>query len=316
MSPILEAMQLVKHFPVKGGRIHAVNGVSLRQERGETIGIVGESGCGKSTLARTVLRLIEPTSGDLRFDGEDLLALSPRALRQRRRDMQIIFQDPFASLDPRVRVGVSIAEPLLIHRLGRRPERTRRVAELLDLVGLGAEAAERYPHEFSGGQRQRIGIARAIAAGPKLVIADEPVSALDVSIQSQILNLLVELRARLALSVLFISHDLAVIRYISDRVAVMYLGQLVEVGTAAAIYEQPAHPYTQALLSAIPQPDPARRRQRIVLEGDVPSPEQPPPGCAFHPRCPQAMDRCRTEPPAERNLGTDAAPHLVRCHLY
>jgi oligopeptide/dipeptide ABC transporter ATP-binding protein len=315
-DPILEAVRLVKHFPLKGGRIHAVNGVSLRQERGETIGIVGESGCGKSTLARTVLRLIEPTSGGLRFDGEDLMALGPRALRRRRRDMQIIFQDPYASLDPRVRVGVSIAEPLLIHRLGGRAERALRVAELLELVGLGAEAAERYPHEFSGGQRQRIGIARAIAAGPKLVIADEPVSALDVSIQSQILNLLVELRARLALSLLFISHDLAVIRYISDRVAVMYLGQLVEVGTAAAIYEQPAHPYTQALLSAIPQPDPERRRQRIVLEGDVPSPEDPPAGCPFHPRCPQAMDRCRTEPPLERDLGTAATPHRVRCHLY
>jgi oligopeptide/dipeptide ABC transporter ATP-binding protein len=315
-GPILEAARLVKHFPVKGGRIHAVNGVSLRQERGETIGIVGESGCGKSTLARTVLRLIEPTSGDLRFDGEDLMRLSPRALRRRRRDMQIIFQDPFASLDPRVRIGVSIAEPLLIHRLGSRSERGRRVAELLELVGLGAEAAERYPHEFSGGQRQRIGIARAIAAGPKLVIADEPVSALDVSIQSQILNLLVELRRHLALSLMFISHDLAVIRYISDRVAVMYLGQLVEVGTAAAIYEQPAHPYTRALLSAIPQPDPLRRSQRIVLEGDVPSPEDPPPGCPFHPRCPQAMDRCRTEPPLERDLGSAGSPHRVRCHLY
>ena len=315
-SPILEAARLVKHFPVKGGRIHAVNGVSLRQERGETIGIVGESGCGKSTLARTVLRLIEPTSGQLRFDGEDLLTLGPRALRRRRRDMQIIFQDPYASLDPRVRIGVSIAEPLIVHQLGSRAERARRVAELLELVGLGAEAAERYPHEFSGGQRQRVGIARAIAAGPKLVIADEPVSALDVSIQSQILNLLALLRGRLNLSVLFISHDLAVIRYISDRVAVMYLGQLVEVGTAAVIYEQPAHPYTQALLSAIPQPDPLRRSQRIVLEGDVPSPEDPPAGCPFHPRCPQAMDRCRSEIPLERDLGTDATPHRVRCHLY
>jgi oligopeptide/dipeptide ABC transporter ATP-binding protein len=315
-DPILEVRDMVKHFPVKGGRIYAVNGVSLSQARGETIGIVGESGCGKSTLARTVLRLIEPTSGQLWFDGEDLLRLSPRTLRRRRRDMQIIFQDPYASLDPRVRIGTSIEEPLLIHGFGNRADRGRRVAELLELVGLGAAAASRYPHEFSGGQRQRIGIARAIAAGPKLVIADEPVSALDVSIQSQILNLLVELRDRLTLSLLFISHDLAVIRYISERVAVMYLGQLVEVGDAATIYEQPAHPYTQALLSAIPQPDPERRRKRIVLAGDVPSPEHPPAGCPFHPRCPQAMGRCRTEVPLERNLGTPARPRLVRCHLY
>jgi peptide/nickel transport system ATP-binding protein/oligopeptide transport system ATP-binding protein len=315
-GPILEVHALVKDFPVKGGRIHAVNGVSFSQARGETIGIVGESGCGKSTLARTVLRLIEPTSGQLVFDGEDLLRLPPRALRRRRRDMQIVFQDPYASLDPRVRIGASIEEPLVIHRFGSRAERTRRVADLLEMVGLGAAAAARYPHEFSGGQRQRIGIARAIAAGPKLVIADEPVSALDVSIQSQILNLLVELRARLALSLLFISHDLGVIRYISERVAVMYLGQLVEVGGAATIYEEPAHPYTQALLSAIPQPDPERRRKRIVLGGDVPNPEDPPAGCPFHPRCPQAMDRCRSEVPLERNLGTAASPHLVRCHLY
>ena len=315
-DPILEVQDLVKHFPVQGGRIYAVNGVSFSQARGETIGIVGESGCGKSTLARTVLRLIEPSSGKLLFDGQDLLRLPPKALRRRRRDMQIIFQDPYASLDPRVRIGTSIEEPLLIHGFGRRAERVRRVAELLELVGLGADAAARYPHEFSGGQRQRIGIARAIAAGPKLVIADEPVSALDVSIQSQILNLLVELRDRLDLSLLFISHDLAVIRYISERVAVMYLGQLVEVGDAAAIFKEPAHPYTQALLSAIPQPDPERRRKRIVLVGDVPSPEHPPAGCPFHPRCPQAMERCRTEVPLERNLGTAGKPRLVRCHLY
>ncbi|MGH6919651.1 MAG: ABC transporter ATP-binding protein, partial [Geminicoccaceae bacterium] len=288
----------------------------FHQARGETIGIVGESGCGKSTLARTALRLIEPTSGQLLFDREDVLRLPPKALRRRRRDMQIIFQDPYASLDPRARIGTSIEEPLIIHGYGSRAERARRVALLLELVGLGAEAASRYPHEFSGGQRQRIGIARAIAAGPKLVIADEPVSALDVSIQSQILNLLVELRDRLALSLLFISHDLAVIRYISERVAVMYLGQLVEMGDAATIYEQPAHPYTQALLSAIPQPDPERRRKRIVLAGDVPSPEHPPAGCPFHPRCPQAMERCRSEIPLERNLGNDARPRLVRCHLY
>jgi oligopeptide/dipeptide ABC transporter ATP-binding protein len=313
---LLEVEELVKHFPVPGGgRVHALNGVSFRQARRETIGIVGESGCGKSTLARAVLRLIEPTSGRVRFEGIDLGALSARELRRRRRDLQIVFQDPYASLDPRMRIGALLEEPLLIHGLGDRAARRRRLAELLDLVGLPRDAAARYPHEFSGGQRQRVGIARALAVSPKLVIADEPVSALDVSIRSQILNLLVDLRERLALSYLFISHDLAVIRYISDRVAVMYLGQIVELGEARAIYERPLHPYTEALLSAVPQPDPERRRSRIVLRGDVPNPEQPPPGCPFHPRCPRAMAVCRTEPPKERDLG-DGAPHLVRCHLY
>jgi oligopeptide/dipeptide ABC transporter ATP-binding protein len=313
---LLEVEELVKHFPVPGGgRVHALNGVSFRQARRETIGIVGESGCGKSTLARAVLRLIEPTSGRVRFEGIDLGALSARELRRRRRDLQIVFQDPYASLDPRMRIGALLEEPLLIHGLGDRAARRRRLAELLDLVGLPRDAAARYPHEFSGGQRQRVGIARALAVSPKLVIADEPVSALDVSIRSQILNLLVDLRERLALSYLFISHDLAVIRYISDRVAVMYLGQIVELGEARAIYERPLHPYTEALLSAVPQPDPERRRSRIVLRGDVPNPEQPPPGCPFHPRCPRAMAVCRTEPPKVRDLG-DGAPHLVRCHLY
>ena len=313
---MLEVEKLVKHFPVPGGgRVHALNGVSFRQARRETIGIVGESGCGKSTLARAVLRLIEPTSGRVRFEGVELGALSARQLRSRRRDLQIVFQDPYASLDPRMRIGALLEEPLLIHGLGARAVRRRRVAELLDLVGLPRDAASRYPHEFSGGQRQRVGIARALAVSPKLVIADEPVSALDVSIRSQILNLLVDLRERLALSYLFISHDLAVIRYISDRVAVMYLGQIVELGEARAIYERPLHPYTQALLSAIPQPDPERRRGRIVLRGDVPNPEQPPTGCPFHPRCPRAMAVCRTEAPEERDL-SDGAPHLVRCHLY
>jgi len=315
-AALLEVEKLVKHFPVPGGgRVHALNGVSFRQARRETIGIVGESGCGKSTLARAVLRLIEPTSGRVRFEGVELGALSARQLRRRRRDLQIVFQDPYASLDPRMRIGALLEEPLLIHGLGARAVRRRRVAELLDLVGLPRDAASRYPHEFSGGQRQRVGIARALAVSPKLVIADEPVSALDVSIRSQILNLLVDLRERLALSYLFISHDLAVIRYISDRVAVMYLGQIVELGEARAIYERPLHPYTQALLSAIPQPDPERRRGRIVLRGDVPNPEQPPTGCPFHPRCPRAMAVCRTEAPEERDLG-DGAPHLVRCHLY
>jgi ABC-type oligopeptide transport system ATPase subunit len=277
--PLLAIEQLSKHFPVKGGgRVHALNGVSLVQQRGETIGIVGESGCGKSTLARAVLRLIEPSAGRVRFEGEDLGALSPRALRRRRRDMQIVFQDPYAALDPRFRIDATLEEPLVIHRQGGRRARREKVRELLALVGLPDDALARYPHEFSGGQRQRIGIARAIAVDPKLLVLDEPVSALDVSIQSQILKLLVELRERLSLSYLFISHDLAVIRYISERVAVMYLGQIVELGAAATIYESAAHPYTQALLSAIPQPDPERRRARIVLTGDVPNPEHPPPG--------------------------------------
>ena len=314
---LLEVEALHKHFPLKGGgRVHALNGVSLLQARGETIGIVGESGCGKSTLARAALRLIEPSGGRVRFEGEDLGQLSPRALRRRRRDMQIVFQDPYAALDPRVRIGATLEEPLIIHRLGGRHERRDKVRDLLALVGLPDDALARYPHEFSGGQRQRIGIARALAVDPKLVVLDEPVSALDVSIQSQILNLLAELRERLRLSYLFISHDLAVIRYISDRVAVMYLGQIVELGAAEAVYQMPAHPYTRALLSAIPQPDPARRRNRIVLTGDVPNPEHPPPGCPFHPRCPQAFERCRQEAPAERDVGSPGSPQLVRCHLY
>jgi oligopeptide/dipeptide ABC transporter ATP-binding protein len=316
-TDLLKVEDLVKHFPLKGGgRVHALNGVSLRQQPGETIGIVGESGCGKSTLARTIMHLIPPTSGRISFRGEDLGQLSGRELRARRRHMQIVFQDPYASLDPRMRIGHILEEPLLIHRLGGRPERRSRVAELLDMVGLPADASARYPHEFSGGQRQRIGIARAIAADPRLVIADEPVSALDVSIQSQILNLLVELRERLSLSYLFISHDLAVIRHISDSVLVMYLGHVVEQGDVTAIYQAPLHPYTEALLSAIPQPDPERERHRIVLGGDVPSPEHPPPGCPFHPRCPKAMEVCGREMPAVRDLGTADRPHRVRCHLF
>ena len=314
---LLTVENLTKHFPIKGGGvIHAVNGVNLSQRRGETIGIVGESGCGKSTLARLCLRLVEPTSGAIRFDGEDIGALPARALRTRRRDMQIIFQDPYASLDPRMSVGDIIREPLDIHGIGSRAERRAEVAQLLEKVGLPPDAARRYPHEFSGGQRQRIGIARAIALKPKLVVADEPVSALDLSIQSQVLNLLVALRAEMNLSYLFISHDLAVIRYISDRVAVMYLGRIVELADVDALYAEPAHPYTRALLSAIPQPDPERRRARTVLAGDLPNPESPPPGCPFHPRCPAAMDHCRSIEPAERNIGTPDRPHLVSCHLY
>ncbi len=316
-SPLLKIDDLTKHFPLKGGGvIRALNGVSLTQARGETIGIVGESGCGKSTLARVILRLTEPTAGGIAFEGQDLTALSPSAMRAQRRKMQMVFQDPFASLDPRFKISDAIEEPLIIHGLGNKRERKAKAAELLAMVGLGAEAASRYPHEFSGGQRQRIGIARALAVEPRLVIADEPVSALDVSIQSQILNLLVDLRDRFDLSFLFISHDLAVVRYISDRIAVMYLGKIVEFGDADVIYREAAHPYTEALISAIPEPTPGRKLQRIVLSGDIPNPESPPPGCPFHPRCPKAIAKCSTETPPEKDLGTEDSPHMVRCHLY
>jgi len=315
---LLELVDITKHFPAKDGRgtVKAVDGVSLTLGSGETLGIVGESGCGKSTLARLMLRLIEPTSGQVRFAGDDLLAAPSSVLRARRRDMQIVFQDPYASLDPRLSVGAIIAEPLEIHRFGDRGQRRRRVAELLSLVGLEPDAAARYPHEFSGGQRQRIGIARAIALEPKLVVLDEPVSALDVSIQSQILNLLMDLKARLGLSYVFISHDLAVVEHVSDRVAVMYLGRVVETTATAALYARPAHPYTQALMSAVPDPDPARRALRIVLQGDPPSPESPPPGCTFHTRCPRVIERCRSNVPLLRNIGPDGVPHYVSCHLY
>ena len=318
MTALLALQDVVKHFPVKGsGRVvHAVNGVSLDLLRGETLGIVGESGCGKSTLGRLALRLIEPDRGEVRFEGENLRALSAAALRAKRREMQIVFQDPYASLDPRQSVADILAEPLKIHARGNARSRRERVAELLRQVGLPADAARRYPHEFSGGQRQRIGIARAIALEPKLIVADEPVSALDVSIQSQILNLLLDLKRALGLSYIFISHDLAVVEYISDRVAVMYLGHIVETGAAADLYAAPAHPYTQALISAIPEPDPDRPRQRMVLGGDVPNPERPPTGCPFHPRCPKAMPICSAEMPPAKNLGTAERPHEVRCHLY
>jgi peptide/nickel transport system ATP-binding protein len=317
-APLLEVVDLVKHFPAKDGRgvTRAVDGVSLQLARGETLGIVGESGCGKSTLARLMLRLIEPSAGAVRFAGENLLALPARAMRERRRDMQIVFQDPYASLDPRLSIGSIIAEPLEIHGIGDRRQRRDRVAELLALVGLEPDAAMRYPHEFSGGQRQRIGIARAIALEPKLVVLDEPVSALDVSIQSQILNLLMEIKQRLQLSYVFISHDLAVVEHVCDRVAVMYLGRIVELADTADLYGRQSHPYTEALISAVPEPDPDRRRQRIVLSGDPPSPESPPPGCPFHPRCPKVMERCHSEVPAERDIGRDGRRHLVRCHLY
>jgi peptide/nickel transport system ATP-binding protein len=317
-TALLELDGVAKRFRTRDGKgvVVAVDGVSLAIRPGETLGIVGESGSGKSTLGRLMLRLIEPDEGTVRFAGEDLLALGPARLRQRRRDMQLIFQDPYASLDPRCTVGDSIAEPLVVHRVGDAASRRRKVADLLELVGLEPDAGSRYPHEFSGGQRQRIGIARAIALEPKLIVADEPVSALDVSIQSQVLNLLADLKARLGLSYVFISHDLAVVEHISDRVAVMYLGRIVELAEKRRLYDRPAHPYTEALISAIPEPDPERRRQRIILAGDVPNPEAPPPGCPFHPRCPKLLPRCQTERPATYRLADGATPHLVDCHLH
>lgn len=316
--PILDVRGLSKQFPGRGGEapVQAVRDVSLSLQRGETLGIVGESGCGKSTLARLIMRLIEPSAGEVRFDGTTLTELDAAALRASRRDLQLIFQDPYASLDPRFKVGSIIAEPLAIHRVGDRATRRRRVQELLETVGLEPDAAQRYPHEFSGGQRQRIGIARAIALSPKLLIADEPVSALDVSIQSQILNLLMDLREKLALTYIFISHDLAVVEHISDRVAVMYLGQIVETSDAETLFRAPGHPYTEALISAIPQPDPARRAARIVLTGDLPNPEDPPAGCPFHPRCPKALPHCAVEAPAEIEIGAPDQPHSTRCHLH
>ena len=318
MTGLLRVSGLKKHFPSRdgGGTVRAVDGVSLTVRRGETLGVVGESGCGKSTLGRTILRLIEPTEGEIVFDGVDLRGLGAKQLRARRRDMQIIFQDPYASLDPRLTVGSIIAEPLVIHGVGTRASRREMVAELLATTGLEADAASRYPHEFSGGQRQRIGIARAFALKPKLVIADEPVSSLDVSIQSQILNLLTELRRRFGLAYVFISHDLAVVEHMSDTVAVMYLGRLVETAAAGDLFARPSHPYTEALISSVPSADPERRRTRIVLAGEMPNPESPPPGCPFHPRCPKAMDACRTTPPVETDIGAEGRPHLVSCHLY
>jgi peptide/nickel transport system ATP-binding protein len=318
VTVLLEVRGLRTHFRARdgAGTVRAVDGVSFTLSAGETLGIVGESGCGKSTLARSILRLVEPTSGEITFAGEDVRALKARRLAALRRHMQIVFQDPYASLDPRQSVGAILAEPLEIHRIGTRAARRARVAELLGLVGLDAEAAGKFPHEFSGGQRQRIGIARAIALSPRLIVADEPVSALDVSIQSQILNLLVGLRGRLGLSYLFISHDLAVVEHISDWVLVMYLGRVVETGPVEAIYARPSHPYTQALIAAIPQAVPGRQGARIVPAGDVPDPEHPPPGCPFHPRCPKAMAACAREVPEERDVAGSAPGHRVSCHLY
>jgi len=319
VTELLRAEGLVKHYPLRAGllskrsgAVRAVDGVSFEVGRGETLGLVGESGCGKTTVARLVLCLEKPTAGRVSFEGIDWSTLSSKALRARRRELQIVFQDPMSSLNPRMTVGEILREPLAVHRVAAGAALDARVAELLEQVGIPASWRQRYPHEFSGGQRQRIGVARAIALGPKLVVCDEAVSALDVSVQAQVLNLLLELRERLGLAYLFISHDLSVVRHVSDRVAVMYLGQIVEQAPSAALFGAPAHPYTQALLSAIPVPDPRRRRERIVLHGDVPSPAKPPPGCRFHTRCPAVMPRCsREEPPAYR-VG---AGHEVRCFL-
>ncbi len=317
--PLLEVKNLTKYFPIKKGilsrtvgEVKAVDGVSFTLEKGKTLGLVGESGCGKTTVGRSLLRLLEPTSGEVIVNGKDLLAMDKEELRKMRASLQIIFQDPFSSLDPRMSVGEIIAEPIRNHLKSSRAEIKERVAYLMDRVGLHADQMSRYPHEFSGGQRQRIGIARALALNPLLIVCDEPVSALDVSIQAQVMNLLAQLQEQMDLSYLFIAHDLSVVEHISDRVAVMYLGRIVEVASDQDLYEKPLHPYTQALLSAVPIPDPDIRKQRIILEGDVPSPLRPPSGCAFHTRCPAKQDRCSRERPDLTDVGND---HFVACHL-
>jgi oligopeptide transport system ATP-binding protein len=321
-APLLHVKNLVKHFPIKGGllqrevgRVHAVDGLSFDLTAGETLGVVGESGCGKSTMGRCLLRLIEPTSGEVWFEGKNVTTLGKDDLRAMARDMQIIFQDPYASLNPRMTVGAIIGEALTIHKLAPTPQAYQdRIVELLETVGLSADHMRRYPHEFSGGQRQRIGIARALAVSPKLVVCDEAVSALDVSIQAQVINLLEDLQAKFNLTYIFIAHDLSVVEHISDRVAVMYLGRIVEIAPARDLYVTPRHPYTEALLSAVPIPDPTIKRKRIMLQGDVPSPINPPTGCHFHTRCPKAQHpRCSTEKP---ELKQAADGHWVSCHFH
>jgi oligopeptide transport system ATP-binding protein len=319
---LLRADHVKKYFPIRDGiviqreiaRVHAVDDVSLEVRAGETLGLVGESGCGKSTLGRCIIRLHDLTSGSVVFEGRDISRLSRRALRPVRREMQMVFQDPYASLNPRKRVGTILADPLHIHNQGNRKQIKKRVQELLELVGLSPEHLNRYPHEFSGGQRQRIGVARALALHPRLIIADEPVSALDVSIRAQVINLLDDLQEELHLTYIFIAHDLGVVRHVSDRIAVMYLGKIVEISPAEELYQRPVHPYTEALLSAVPIPDPdlSDRREQIVLEGDVPSPIVPPSGCRFHPRCRYATEICaQQEPPL---VAHGSAGHMAACH--
>jgi oligopeptide/dipeptide ABC transporter ATP-binding protein len=309
---LVKVRGLVKHFAVENSDdvVRAVDGVSFEIFRGETLGLVGESGCGKSTVGRCLLRLIEPTAGEIDFEGRDVLAMGKTDLRELRREMQIVFQDPYASLNPRMKVGDIVGEPLVIHKVGNRQERRDRVAELLKKVGLDPDYRKRYSHEFSGGQRQRIGVARTLALNPKLIVADEPVSALDVSVQAQVVNLLQDLQKEFGLAYLFISHGLAVVEHISSRVAVMYLGRIVEVATAADLYANPLHPYTRALLSAIPIPDPKHKRDRIVLQGDVPTPINPPSGCRFRTRCPIAIPECAQIDPELREV---APGHSVAC---
>jgi oligopeptide/dipeptide ABC transporter ATP-binding protein len=318
-TPVLKVSGLKKHFPVKKGllsrtvgQVYAVDGVSFEIGPGETLGLVGESGCGKSTVGRTVLRLIEPTAGEIEVDGVDIAKLSKKELRDYRRQMQIIFQDPFSSLNPRMTAGDIVGEPLMVHGIARGERQKEMVAELFEQVGLRSGQLTSLPHQFSGGQRQRIGIARALALNPKLIVGDEPVSALDVSIQAQVINLLMDLQNELGLSYLFIAHDLAVVEHISHRVAVMYLGRIVEYTDKKTLFTSPQHPYTEALLSAVPIPDPEIRRNKVILEGDVPSPINPPSGCHFHTRCPYATEQCRVEVPV---LKEQSPGHWVSCHL-
>ncbi|MCR8996934.1 ABC transporter ATP-binding protein [Brevibacillus laterosporus] len=320
VEDLLVVNRLKKYYPITGGvfareigAVKAVDDVSFRVKRGETLGLVGESGCGKSTTGRSILRLIEPTSGEVLFEGKNVARMKREEVREIRKDMQIIFQDPFASLNPRHTVGKILEEPLIVHGINSSKERSKRVHELLEVVGLSSYHAGRYPHQFSGGQRQRIGIARALILNPKLIVADEPVSALDVSVQSQVLNLMQDLQKEFNLTYLFIAHDLSVVRHISDRVGVMYLGRIAELADKDELYTNPLHPYTKALLSAVPVADPDKKQERIILQGDLPSPANPPSGCTFHTRCPHVMDVCREKRP---EMLASRENHLVACHLY